>query len=149
MDKFKYLFIFFILILLLILNIYVNFIPLKKNLIRFESFFQDNCSDSNTVDSLRSCYQEVVKGKNNYINNLENKLKAKANDNSSSISTINKQITDINNTVNTIKQNVENSSKILTTTQNDILSKTNQTTEILKKAQEAKDKADIASAEYQ
>ena len=149
MDKFKYLFIFLILILLLLfLKRNINFIRLK-NLILFENFFQDNCSDSNTVDSLRSCYQEVVKGKNDYINNLENKLRKTSNDNSSSISTINKQIKDINSTINTIKQNVENSSKILTTTQNDILSKTNQTTEILKKSQEAKDQADKSAAEYQ
>ena len=57
----------------------------------------------------------------------------------------NKQITDINNSIDTIKKNVEDSSSLLKKTQNDILSKANQTTETLKKAQEAKDKADAAT----
>ena len=56
---------------------------------------------------------------------------------------------DINNSIDTIKKNVEDSSKLLKTTQNDIYSKANQTTEILQKAEKAKDDAKASSAEYQ
>ena len=143
---------FFILIVLLfILNKFINFKPYYDKQMQFhlESFFNEECDKSNTVDSIRSCYQEVVKGKNNYINTLENKLKTTSSKNTSDITTINKQISDINNTITTIKKNVEDSSNILKTTQNDILSKANQTTNTLKEAQEAKDKADTAASEYQ
>ena len=152
MNIFLIFIIFFVLIvLLLILNKIIHFKPYydKEQQFYLESFFDNNCDKSNTVDSIRSCYQEVVKGKNNYINTLENKLKNTSNQNTSDINIINKQINDINNSITTIKKNVEDSSTILKNTQNDIFSKANQTTEILQEAQQAKDKADAASAEYQ
>jgi septal ring factor EnvC (AmiA/AmiB activator) len=144
-------FILFLLIsILLFINLEIGFKPLKKNTqnLFFLEKFEDStdCSESKTVDSIRSCFKEVVNGKNNYIQNLESKIKKTSNKNTSDISNINKQIIDINNSIDTIKKNVENSSSLLKKTQNDILSKANQTTDTLKKAQEAKDKADAATS---
>ena len=145
-----FLILFLLISFLLFINLKIGFKPLKDNTrpLFFLEKFEDStdCSESKTVDSIRSCFKEVVNGKNNYIKNLESKIQGTSNKNTSDISNINKQITDINNSIDTIKKNVEESSSLLKDTQNDILSKANQTTDTLKKAQEAKDKADAATS---
>ena len=42
----------------------------EKKKFYLESFFDDNCNKSNTVDSIRSCYQEVIKGKDLVVKTL-------------------------------------------------------------------------------
>jgi methyl-accepting chemotaxis protein len=136
---------------LLLLNKIIGFKPYfdKYHLFTLEKFENSQCSSSNTVDSMRSCFNEVLKGKENYINDLENNLKNTTNKNTSDINTINKQIKDINNSINTIKKNVEDTSNILKSTQNNIYSKANETTEMLQKAQKSKDQVKEESANYQ
>ena len=135
--------------LLMFINKKINFTPIfddRKGMFILEKY-QDSsdCSQSKTVTSIRSCFEEVLKGKKEHINTLENKLKNTSKKNTADINTINNKIKDINNSLNTIKKNVEDSSKLLKDKQNDIFSKANKTTEILKKAQEAKDKAQSAA----
>lgn len=146
-----FLILFLLISILLFINLKIGFKPFKdnKNSFFFLEKFQDStdCSESKTVESIRSCFQEVVKGKNDYIKNLQDKIQKTSKKNTSDISNINKQIIDINNSIDTIKKNVEGSSSLLKKTQNDILSKTNQTTDTLKKAQEAKDKADAGTSD--
>lgn len=107
-----------------------------------ENFNVDYCKNSNSIDSIRSCFSEVIKGKEDYINNLENSLKQKSNNNTSEINNINKKIITINNNMEKLQKNVSKTSNLLKTKQNDILSKTNNTTQILKKAQQMKDNID-------
>ena len=142
MNRFSLFISLFILIFFLILlNKLINFKPYinKQSLFTLERFADQQCSNSKTVESIRSCFNEVVKGQKNYINDLENNLKKTSSSNTSGINSINKQIEDINKSVDTIKKNVEDSSKILKTTQNSIYSKANQTTDMLQKAEKAKD----------
>ena len=141
---------FILIFFLLLINKIIDFKPKndKNFFFNLEKFSNPVCSTSNSVDSLRSCFNEVLKGKENYITNLENDIKKTTSQNTSNINNINKQMKDINNNINIIKKNVEDSSTILKNNQNDIFSKANQITKFLKKAQKSKDQADSASAEY-
>lgn len=124
----------FILISLSIYLVYYSdfFKTLKEN------FYSESCYNIQSLEGTRNCFR-------NFLNGLENTSQQ----NSSEISILKKQMSDINNNMNQIKVNVEQTSKLLKEKQNDILTKTNNTTEKLKKAQEAKDKAVKNSKKYQ
>lgn len=124
----------FILISLSIYLVYYSdfFKTLKEN------FYSESCYNIQSLEGTRNCFR-------NFLNGLENTSQQ----NSSEISILKKQMSDINNNMNQIKVNVEQTSKLLKEKQNDILTKTNNTTEKLQKAQEAKDKAVKNSKKYQ
>lgn len=137
----KFLFCFILLFILICLLFYTN----PKI---YEKYQNDPCQESNTVTSIRSCYKEYLKGKQNYIDNVEKQCNDVVSENTMQIENLKKSMRILNEETDSYKTNLNESVYTIRKNQNDMIIKVNNTTDILQKGNNAKKKIDAESKLY-
>lgn len=112
--------------------------------------YQDNpCNSSETMTSLRSCFQEYLKGKQIYINDLEKSTNGIIEENTRDIKKIQIQLDNINNNINEYQKDIGGSIIDIKDIQNNMYRMVNDTTELIQNAENAKNKIQQESDQYQ
>ena len=115
----------------------------------YQTYINDPCKNSNTVTSIRSCYQEYLKGKQNYIDNLEKSTNGIIEENTRDIKTIQTRLNNINDNINEYQEDIDENIINIQNIQNDMYKMINNTTELIKNAENAKNKIQQESEQFQ